>query len=182
MQLLNNTALNEFLRLVAMHLYIWPCLGQFSLACDAVHSLLIVLEHLHTKLSRCNAVPSLQHTAFYISLLSCYFNLAKATEGKLPKRLFACRAVKKICISCHWFPFPLFLTGVCIPRWLSQCFDYSHGPQSIQWDGFTSALVKWNTFTGDGSQTESNHYFKKDTHFDWCKRVWGSQRGRTNNS
>lgn len=30
-------------------------------------------------------MPSLQHTAFSISLLSCYFNLAKATEGKLPK-------------------------------------------------------------------------------------------------
>lgn len=53
---------------------------------NPAHSLLIALEHLHINPSRCNTVPFLPHPAFHTPLLSC-FNLAKATEGKLPNVL-----------------------------------------------------------------------------------------------
>lgn len=117
-----------------------------------VHSLLIALKNLHINSSRCNTVPFLPHPAFHIPLLSCYFNLAKATVGKPPDE-YLCVEVfkkkKKIWISCHWFVVPLFLSGVCIPGWLLSCSDYSHGLQSIHWGSLfkmvlVSLLHYWN--------------------------------------
>lgn len=156
----------------------WPCLRRSSLICNAVHSLLIVLEHLHTKISRCNAVPFLQHTAFYISLLSCYFNLAKATEGRLPKDYLRVELSKKSAYPAIDFHFLcselefVFLAGSCSVLIIPTAPRVFSETPFLNGVGFTSALVKWNTFSGDGSQTESNHYFKKETHFDWWERVW----------
>lgn len=120
LQLINNTVLSFklILKVGSVHFKIWPCLRRLNLACNAVHSLLIVLEHLHTKLSRCNALPFLQHTAFYIlSLLSCYFNLAKERESKLPKDYLCVELSKKSAYPaidfhflCSWLGF-LFLAG-----------------------------------------------------------------------
>lgn len=153
MQLLNNTVFSFkwICEVGSVHLKIGPCLGQFSLACDAVHFLLIVLEHLHTKLSRCNAVPFLSHILHFIYI--CFFSLSPCLVVILnwqrqqktchsPKRLFACRAVKKICISCHWFPFPLFLTELVFLAGSGSVLIIPCGPQSIHW----ASLVKWSWF------------------------------------
>ena len=42
--------------------------------------------------------------------------------------------------------------------------EYSVRLPLLNGAGFTSALLKWNTFTWDGSQTESNHNLKKKRH------------------
>lgn len=60
-----------------------------------VHSLLIALKNLHINSSRCNTVPFLPHPAFHIPLLSCYFNLAKATVGKPPDEYLCVEVFKK---------------------------------------------------------------------------------------
>lgn len=51
LQLINNTVLSFklILKVGSVHFKIWPCLRRINLACNAMHSLLIVLEHLHTK-------------------------------------------------------------------------------------------------------------------------------------
>lgn len=65
---------------------------------------------------------------FYISPLSCYFNLAKATEGKLPKDYLRVELSKKSAYPAIDFHFSLFLTRDFIPRRFLAVFWLFPGP------------------------------------------------------
>lgn len=93
-------------------------------------------------------MPSLQDTASYISQLSCYFNLAKATEGKLPKDYLRVELSKKSAYPAIDFHFLcsllefVFLAGSCsvliippVPR------VFSKAP-FLNRVGFTFTLLK----------------------------------------
>lgn len=127
------------------------------------------------KLSRCNGVPLLQDIAFYIFLLSYYFNLAKAHRAYSQKIICMLSCQKNmhilplisISFVLNW---SLYSSLALAVFWLfPRPLEYSVRFPLFNRAGFTSALVKWNTLTRDGCQTESNCNWKK-RHFDKERR------------
>lgn len=167
LQLINNTVLSFklILKVGSVHFKIWPCLRRINLACNAMHSLLIVLEHLHTKVD-VMLCPffNILHFIFFPCLVGI-LTLQKKERANSQKIICVSSCQKKSAYPaidfhflCSWLGF-LFLAGsrsvvtiLTAPRVLSETLIFFNGAS------FTSALEKWNTFTKNGSQTESNHY------------------------
>lgn len=118
LQLINNTVLSFklILKVGSVHFKIWPCLRRINLACNAMHSLLIVLEHLHTKVD-VMLCPffNILHFIFFPCLVGI-LTLQKK-ESKLPKDYLCVELSKKSAYPaidfhflCSWLGF-LFLAG-----------------------------------------------------------------------
>lgn len=134
------------------------------------------------KLSRCIAVPSLHFIFPYSVVILTWQRQQRANSQKIicvsscQKNLHILPLIS-ISFVLNWSL--CSFAGSCSVLIIPTAPRVFTEALSLNGVGFTSALLKWNTFTGDGSQTESNLLLKKRNTF-WLvkERVRETERER----